>query len=389
MIIFGTHFETLPLIALIIFAISFIVLMLYYGMHHLRVALYKNDKNRKQDNDNNAKPSVSIVLTVKNDEIFLSDNLTYLLEQEYPDFEVIVVDYASTDGTQYVLQVYKENYGDRLKIVRFPDENPMYRGKKYPLAIGIQSAKNDIIVLTDVDCIPNGFNWVSEMAGPFANPRTDIVIGYCGYNRNGTVLNDFIQFENLQSMGSIFGKTLMHHPYSAHGQNMAYRRDFFFKSNGFIKHYNIPAGDDDLFINQNATRKNTSIRTTKESFVKTNSKDNFSLWHSQRCERSISRSHFKFSDKLLISAYPTFVLLFYLFGALSYIAMPLPVLGFCILGVLAVKLTWQIICFYQMCRYFETQKHISFLSPLFEIYFMFANTFLSITTLRHKKSRWK
>lgn len=389
MTIFGTHFETLPLVLLIVFAASSIVLMLYYGMHYLRVAFYKNGKSKKVTVSNNAKPSVSIVLTVKNDEIFLSENLTYLLEQDYPDFEVIVVDYASNDGTQYVLQVYKENYGDRLKIVRFPDENPMYEGKKYPLAIGMQTAKNDIIVLTDIDCIPGSFNWVDEMTRPFADPKTDIVIGYCGFGRQSTVLNDFIQFENLHNMGSIFGKALMGHPYSAYGQNLAYRRDFFFRNNGFIRHYYLPVGDDDLFVNQNATRRNTAICTTKESFVTTKPKESLSMWRLQRSERFLSRNQFAFGDKVLISAHPTFVLLFYLCGALAYATMPLPALGFCILGVVLAKTIWQTICFYQMCRHFETQKHISFLSPLFEIYFLFANTFSSITTLRQKKPRWK
>ncbi|MBQ3617128.1 MAG: glycosyltransferase family 2 protein, partial [Bacteroidales bacterium] len=135
MTLFGTYFETIPLILMALFAITFVFLALYYGLNHFRVSRYNASKTKPTPN-NNAQPSVSVVLTSKNGEKLLTDNLTYLLEQNYPKLEVVVVDYDSFDNTQYVLQVFKSNYPDKLKIVRLEKDVNNYKGKKFPLSIG-------------------------------------------------------------------------------------------------------------------------------------------------------------------------------------------------------------------------------------------------------------
>ena len=168
MTLFGTYFDIYPLFLIVLFVICFVYLALHYGLYYLRTS------QNKPLQSNNAKPSVSIVLTSKNGEKLLTDNLTYLLEQNYPDYEVVVVDYTSFDNTQFVLQVFKSNYPDKLKIVRFEEDVNQYKGKKFPLSIGIQSAKNDIILLTEIDCVPKSFDWIEKMMQPFGNPQNKI-----------------------------------------------------------------------------------------------------------------------------------------------------------------------------------------------------------------------
>lgn len=383
MTIFGTYFEIIPLILLVLFAASFVYMAVHYGIYYLRVGLYHANK-QKQSPYNNAKPTVSVVLMAKNAEKQLTNNLTYLLEQNYPNLEVVVVDYTSFDNTQYVLQLFKNNYPDRLKIVRFDEDVNQYKGKKFPLSIGIQSAKNDIILLTEIDCVPKSFDWVEKIVAPFGNPKTKIVLGYCGLESRNTLTNALEQYENLSHSAMMFGSAMMHRPYCGVGRNMAYRRDFFFEKNGFIQHYNIPYGDDDLFVNKNANKTNTAICLDSEAFMTTNAPKTFGQWTDQRRKTYSTIKHYRSSDKTRLLLKNLAIALFYLCGILLYIAKPLPILGIVLLGTLAVKTAWQITCAVKASRLLNIKTYISALSPLFEIYFVFANTFLYLSTFRHK-----
>ncbi len=378
MTLFGTYFETIPLILIALFAVCFVYLAIHYGLYHFRTSKTKLSPN------NNAQPSVSVVLTSKNGEKLLTDNLTYLLEQNYPKLEVVVVDYDSFDNTQYVLQVFKSNYPDKLKIVRLEKDVNNYKGKKFPLSIGIQSAKNDIILLTENDCVPKSFDWVEKMVAPFANPKTQIVLGYHGLESRKGMLNAFEQYENLSHSAMMFGTALMHRPYCGVGRNMAYRRQFFFDNKGFIKQYNIPYGDDDLFVNKNGNSSNTGICLEEEAYVVSQPPKTVGAWMDQRRRLHSTIKRYKASDKTLLLLRTLAVTLFYLCGILLYVLNPLPILGFVLLGVLVVKIAWQIVCNFQLCRRLNIKRYISALSPFFEIYFLFANTILFLSTLRHK-----
>ena len=153
-------------------SIVFSVLMLlalafcsiYYGLFHLRIGIWHRGLAKEGDNTSGKTPTppVSVVLTAHNDAAWLKENLVYLLEQDYPDFEVVVVDYMSHDDTKYVLKLLKDYY-PHLKIVPFKEDVNLFQGKKYPLSIGIKSAKNDILLLADPDCTPKNMQWLRGM----------------------------------------------------------------------------------------------------------------------------------------------------------------------------------------------------------------------------------
>lgn len=151
-----SHILTEPytLTLTIVMALSLVFLCFYYGIFYFRVGHYKGPKNKKKsDSAPDSLPPVSVVLTAQNDGEWLKTNLVYLLEQDYPDFEVVVVDNMSKDETQYVLKILSENY-PHLKVVPLTENANGYRGKKYPMSMGIKSAKNDILLFADPNCRP-------------------------------------------------------------------------------------------------------------------------------------------------------------------------------------------------------------------------------------------
>ena len=51
------------------------------------------------------------------------------------------------------------------------------------------------------------------------------------------------------------------------GRNLSYKKSVFFRHKGFSSHNNLASGDDDLFINKAATKKNIAIVIDKDAFT--------------------------------------------------------------------------------------------------------------------------
>ena len=382
-----SHILTEPytLTLTIVMALSLVFLCFYYGFFYFRVGHYKGPKNKKKsDSAPDSLPPVSVVLTAQNDGEWLKTNLVYLLEQDYPDFEVVVVDNMSKDETQYVLKILSENY-PHLKIVPLTENANGYRGKKYPMSMGIKSAKNDILLFADPNCRPidlTNFRWLREMVSGYLGDKTEIVLGYCGLQPKNSPFNWLQQYDNLDYSVEYLGAAIMHRPFTGNGRNLSYRRSMFMKKRGFIYHYSIPDGVDDMFVNQNCTSRNTSVVLTPDSFTLVEPMPTVAQWHSYRKHRTVTHKYYSFWLKLHRLLRPLSVLLFYLAGALLLVAgtMPWPVLA----AALLVKLAWEIAATSAAAARLMAKPVVGWLSPLMEIYFLFANTILSISPLPKK-----
>ena len=373
------------LVLLIVLFVSFVALCLYYGFVWLRVARYRNDKLPQPDEVGGTdRPSVSVVIVSHNEAESLKKSLPYLLEQDYPDFEVVVVDYMSTDDTPFVLRVCSENYSN-LKVVNFKADVNMFRGKKYPLSIGIKSAVGDVILLTEPDCRPSGFDWIGEMVCGYMRGAS-MVLGYSLTEGGKGLLGALESYENLTYTASYMGAALMGNPYTATGRDLSYRRDFFFARGGFISHYSFPDGADDLFVNRNATRSNTVALLRKGAGVVCESSRTFGEWHLKRLHRRSSRRLYGLKDKLMLAVYPLSQLLFIVSLVLLFVGgiFPWQILA----AVIAVKFLWQIVCSFFLDKRFEV-KMLHFFAPFFEFYFLIADTFLSLSALRKKNVQWR
>lgn len=377
-----TNTYTLILLALLL--LSFVALSLYYGLFWFRVGRFKRDVVSKQPSANGQQPSVSVVMVVHNEAEFLKSSLPYLLEQDYPDYEIVIVDYTSTDDTRYVLRVCSENYPN-LKPILFPHDVNMFQGKKYPLSIGIKSATKDVILLTEAESVPRSFDWVSQMMKGYCGD-TQIVMGCNIVKSNGTLLGAFQQYENMTYNASYIGAMAMGNPFTATGRNLSFRRDFFFKQGGFISHYSIPDGADDLFVNANANSRNSSVVLSSDAFVVSEPRSSFRLWHQDRSHRLYTRRYYGLKDKLMLAFYPLsqFVFLASLVLLLVFQLFPWQLL----VALLVVKLIWQIVSALPLAKRFEIKK-IQFFAPLFEFYFLFANTFMTTFALRRKNKQWR
>ncbi len=359
---------------------TMVILCLYYGLFHFRVGRWQPKEGGTQPGQE-ALPPVSVVLTAHNDANWLKENLVYLLEQDYPDFEVVVVDYMSQDDTPFVLKLLKDYY-PHLKVVPFKEDVNLFQGKKYPLSIGIKSARHDILMLADPNCIPNNMRWLRGMVKGYGRKETQVVLGYCGIRPTTTLLGLMQEYDNLAYSTHYLGSALLGFPYTGSGRNLSYRRQFFFDQGGFIRHYSVAAGSDDLFVYHNADRRNTAVALDADARLTIEPCTTFAQWHRQRLDRVATRGWHSTASRLCEQAVPLANLGFYAAALLLLLHGGLP--WGMVLVALALKWAWQIVALAQPAKRFEAGP--SYLAaPLMEIYFVVANTFLILMPLPNNR----
>ena len=365
-----------------ILLVGFITLIAFYSIRFIYLGRKASVASAHVSADDGQNlPSVSVVITAHNEASFLRENLVYILEQEYPDFEVVVVDYLSLDDTQFVLKLCRDNYPN-LKVVTIKEDVNRFRGRKFPLSMGIQSAKNDILVFTDVDCAPASLQWLRHTVEAYMLPRTNMVLGYSQIVAEKGLLASLERYDNLCYSAEYLSRAAMHKPFTACGRNLSYRRAFFFSKGAFISHYTEPDGADDLFVNQNATRRNTAISLHRDAFVKFKAPGTYSAWRQMRRHRYATYGHHSFGQQMNGASCGIALLLFY--GAavalLATALLPWEI----VLGTILFKFIFQIVSFAQLEKGFD-EKNLCWLAPVYEIYFLLSNTILLLFPLKYKK----
>lgn len=369
--------QLLPFLLLILFFLTVVVQLVYYWYFFSKLAFYKNGRQRTSHQE------VSVVLSAKNEEANLRQNLPLILEQDYPNFEVVVVNDASTDDSEIILDEFSKKH-DHLKVVHLRQDLNFFRGKKFPLSIGIKSAKNNIILLTDADCKPAGKNWVRLMERNFKKSK-DIVLGYGAYKKNKGFLNRLIRFDTLNIAIQYLSFALNGLAYMGVGRNLSYRKSLFYSTKGFISHYKVSSGDDDLFINQVANKQNTGIEIRPESFTISKPAASFSRWFRQKRRHFSTGKYYKTPYKLLLGIYSGSQIAFY---TLLVLVILFPFNWIIAATVFAFRFISQIIIL-KKCSYKLKEKDLLVFSPVFETLLILINLLLFITNLVVRQNKWK
>nr|WP_231582667.1 glycosyltransferase [Pedobacter sp. BMA] len=262
---------------------------------------------------------VSVVVCARNEVANLGAYLPTLMTQNYPEYEVVVVNDRSWDGTEELLEQMAKKYSN-LKVVKVLDNDKFLAGKKFAVTMGIKAAKYDWLVFTDADCTPASDNWLMEMQQP-ADENTEIVLGYSPYLKRRTLLNALIRFETFFTAVNYLGFALKGVPYMGVGRNMAYKKSLFFKNKGFAAHMHIPSGDDDLFVNAHATKYNTEVRLNSESHVWSEPNRTWAGYLRQKKRHFGAGKLYKAKHKFILSLQIVMQFMFYgLFAACMFLS---------------------------------------------------------------------
>lgn len=239
---------------------------------------------------------VSIIICARNEAENLRQNLPYFLAQDYPEYELIVVDDNSSDKTcEIILEFQKRSSILRLVSIKADTSS----GKKEALTQGIKAARFEILLLSDADCRPASSMWVESMQAALKQP-VKIGLGFSPYLRGKGILNAFIRFETVYSAIQYLSFALMGLPYMGVGRNLAYRKSLFFESGGFAAHADLASGDDDLFINQAANRQNTEVILSPLAFVFSIPKSTWGGYYRQKSRHLTTGIRYRFVHQLAL-----------------------------------------------------------------------------------------
>ncbi len=252
---------------------------------------------------------ISVIVCAKNEEENVAKFIPILAEQDYPDFEIILIDDASSDSTLDLFEEFEKQYSN-IRLVKVVNNEAFWGNKKFALTLGIKAAKKEYLLFTDADCYPTSKDWIKEMSSNFTTEKT-IVLGYGAYEKiAGSFLNKLIRFETLLTAVQYFSWAKMGHPYMGVGRNLAYKKEDFFNVNGFIDHMKIRSGDDDLFINQAAKGSNTTICFSPKSITYSQPKNTLKDWFIQKRRHVSTAQFYKAFDRMQLGGFYASQLLF-------------------------------------------------------------------------------
>ncbi len=353
--------------------------LLYVLFIHGRLAFYRDDK---QINNTKMHP-VSVIIAARNESDNLFKNLPIILEQNYPEYEVIVVNHQSMDDSHYILNAFQQEYS-YLRVVNVEKNQHLPSGKKLPITLGVKAAKYKYLIFTDADCHPKSNLWLQKMIEKFTEKKS-IVLGYGPYQKEKGLLNKLIRFDTVFIALNYFSFALSRMPYMGVGRNLAYTKEVFNSVRGFKSHYSIQSGDDDLFIQETAKKNNYNIQLDENSFCFSEAETTWNAWIRQKSRHYSTSVRYKVINKALLGIYPLSLLLFWIFFVILMFDSEYRWITLAYFG-LVVTVKWWI-----QGRCMSKLKAKSFIPylPFLDLFYAFLIPSMYYATEKSTNSKWK
>lgn len=362
----------------LVFCIITFVQLFYYLFFFLRLALFKSQpKNITQTHP------VSVIICARDEAANLVKNLPGALVQEYrTTHEVIVVNDNSLDESKYILEEFQRRF-KQLHLIELKQEARFIPGKKYPLSVGIKTAKHEIVLLTDADCVPSSEFWIAKMQEGFTD-GIEIVLGYGAMHKQKGLLNKLVRWETFHTALQYLSYAKSGIAYMGVGRNLSYKKSVFFRHKGFAAHNHVPGGDDDLFINKAATKKNTAIVIDKDAFTLSAAPKTWRQWTRQKKRHYTTSKYYKASHTFLLALYAFSLFVFY----------PLFILALCVanwqlvLAVFGIRLALQAFVIFKTTRQLD-EKDLFPWFFLLDVWMFFYYLLFATSIFKKPAKKWK
>jgi len=353
--------------------LQFLYVILFFG----RLAYKKNTPR------NTSLPPVSVVIAARNESDNLYENLPKILSQDYPDFEVVVVNHSSIDDSKYLLNALQRDY-KHLVIMEVEKSRHLVPSKKLPLTLGIKKAKHEHLILTDADCTPVSDQWLRKMVEQFSDKK-QIVLGYGPLKPVPGFLNKLIRFDATMIAVHYFSMALNRSPYMGVGRNLAYTKTVFDSTHGFKSHYAISSGDDDLFIQEAARKRNYAIQLHPDSFMYSDAKSSWETFVLQKRRHYTTSPRYKVFKKALLGIYPLTSLLMVISFVILMLQPEWRIHAGAGLGFICLLKWWL------LGKCFSRLKSAGFIAllPLLDIIYTVSMPFFYYSTLQKGSAKWK
>ncbi|MCX6141998.1 MAG: glycosyltransferase [Ignavibacteriales bacterium] len=274
------------------------------------------------------KPLVSVIVAARNEQANISGLLECLVHQDYPMYEIIIVNDRSTDRTAAIIGQFQQQ-DTRIRRIDITSTSQEMPSKKHALAQGIADSKGEILVFTDADCLPPAA-WISAMVQGFEK-NVGLVAGYSPYSKKqestdhkrsplSSLLLTFIQYEEFKGATWSAGSIGLNRGWLCTGRCLAYRRAVYDEVGGFEDIRHSVSGDDDLFLQMVRRKTSWQMRyvTSSQSHVPTSPPRTFRELVEQRTRHFSAGKYFSFPMKLFFFLFhlANLMILLALFGGI-------------------------------------------------------------------------
>ncbi|MBO7572146.1 MAG: glycosyltransferase [Bacteroidales bacterium] len=321
-------------------------------------------------------PPVSVVIACRNEQKTLKSNLQYIVNQQYPEFEIVIVDDNSTDGTrEYISELVANMSSCNIKLVKNDGQ-----GKKSALSCGIRAAAYERLIFTDADCRPATEKWISGMMTCFDEPNP-LVVGY-GELSGKTFAARFASYDAALIAMQYMGFSSLGRAYMGVGRNIAYSRKLWDTLGGFDSHSDLASGDDDLLVREAAKHIRPTVCFSHEAKTISPAKDSIGKLLRQKSRHISTSVRYSFWDKFLSGGEILSRTLFFAVAvAMLFVNWKIALVFFVVRLVMAMTShVW-------FCRATKTDFNL-FMSLIFDIFapiFYFA---LLVYRIFNRKTEW-
>ncbi|MEM7163723.1 MAG: glycosyltransferase [Bacteroidota bacterium] len=352
--------------------ICLILVILYYLLFAGQI------KPTHSSQDDPERKGLSVLIAARNEVENLKKNIPAILSQDYDRFEVIVLNHNSKDETKEVLESFKDN---RLRIIDLSKSS--FPNKKSVIEEGIKMANYDHLVFTDADCLVTSNRWLAITNRHLSSH--EVVLGYSPYKKQVGFLNKLIRYETLIIGASYLSFAKKGIPYMGVGRNMAYKKSLFVEGRGFESHLNILSGDDDLFIQEHATRENTTVCIQKDHFTYSEAKNKWIDYWVQKKRHMSTGIHYTPKVKVILGLFPISVILFWiLLLSIIFIQENYYLASLFLIG----KIGFHISALEKISKVLG-EKDLLVIAPLLELITVIYNGFVAFSLLLSKNIEWK
>ena len=376
MLILAQNIDNGIILFLFTLFIGTIIVQLYYILLIFQKLAFLHPQRKSSVNE----IPISVIIAARNESHKLQENLRFILEQDYSNFEVIVVNNNSSDDSHHVLSAFKKGY-NHLEIIEFNNPDHVRQGKKLPLTLGIKAAKNEHLLLTDADCKPKSNQWIKKMARGFK--EKEIILGYGPYIKTNGLLNSIIRFDTAWIGMNYFSFALNGLAYMGVGRNLAYTKSTYQAVDGYKSHHMLASGDDDLFIQEASKIGSLGIEIDADTHCFSPSKNTWSEWVHQKSRHFTTTPKYSFIKKLLLATYPiTLVAAWFSFVSLMILSNSVFI---CFIMVLFYTIKWWI---QGKCLIKLNERKFALFFPFWDLFYSFLSPVLYMMGKTKQNKNW-
>jgi biofilm PGA synthesis N-glycosyltransferase PgaC len=289
---------------------------------------------------------ISVVVAMRNEASAIPALLASLVKQEYPSYEIILVDDHSSDNTKEIVQLFKRDNPTSAGLIRLMKNHGT--GKKAALTSGVIAATGEIIATTDADAVVP-IQWLSHINKTFSNDRILFVMGAVMLEQDGRFFSDMQAIEFSSLIGTTASTAAIGIPTMANGANMAYRKVAFEEVGGYHDNMHIPSGDDEFLLRKIAAGHADSVTfmNEPEAVVRTKTVSTWSEFFNQRVRWA---GKWRYNTSFLTMFVAVYVFLVQL--AIALALLQLPVSGWIpITTLLFIRFALEGILLHSVCRF--------------------------------------